>query len=333
MKLSVLGAGAWGTALALAFARQHAVTLWTRDAAHAAQMVAARCNTRYLPDCPLPANLAITADFDLAAQADLVVVVTPIAGLRPTLARLAAVGSPPVVWACKGFEAETGALPHQVAAETLPDSVPRGVLSGPSFAREVALGLPTAVVLAATDAAFAERVALALHTPHFRVYANADLVGVEVGGAVKNVMAIAAGVADGLGFGHNARAALVTRGLAEITRLAVALGGQAPTLTGLAGLGDLMLTCTGDLSRNRKVGLLLAEGRPLPAILATLGHVAEGVPTTRETLRRARLAQVDMPIAEGVYVMLFDQQSPAEVVRTLLEREPKTEHGARLRGA
>lgn len=189
------------------------------------------------------------------------------------------------------------------------------------------------MVLAATDAAFAERVALALHTPHFRVYANADLVGVEVGGAVKNVMAIAAGVADGLGFGHNARAALVTRGLAEITRLAVALGGQAPTLTGLAGLGDLMLTCTGDLSRNRKVGLLLAEGRPLPAILATLGHVAEGVPTTRETLRRARLAQVDMPIAEGVYVMLFDQQSPAEVVRTLLEREPKTEHGARLRGA
>ena len=325
MKLSVLGAGAWGTALALAFARQHAVTLWTRDAAHAAQMVAARCNTRYLPDCPLPANLAITADFDHAAQADLVLVVTPIAGLRPTLARLAAVGSPPVVWACKGFEAETGALPHQVAAETLPDSVPRGVLSGPSFAREVALGLPTAVVLAATDAAFAERVALALHTPHFRVYANADLVGVEVGGAVKNVMAIAAGVADGLGFGHNARAALVTRGLAEITRLAVALGGQAPTLTGLAGLGDLMLTCTGDLSRNRKVGLALAQGKSLAVIIEELGHVAEGVRCAQAVRSLAARLGVDMPITNAVAGVLFDGVSAREMSMRLLARDSKQE--------
>lgn len=325
MKLSVLGAGAWGTALALAFARQHAVTLWTREATHAAQMVAARCNTRYLPDCPLPANLAITADFDHAAQADLVLVVTPIAGLRPTLARLAAVGSPPVVWACKGFEAETGALPHQVAAETLPDSVPRGVLSGPSFAREVALGLPTAVVLAATDAAFAERVALALHTPHFRVYANADLVGVEVGGAVKNVLAIATGLCDGLSLGLNARAALITRGLAEMTRLGVALGARPDTFMGLSGLGDLVLTATGDLSRNRQVGLALASGQSLQQAVAALGHVAEGVYSARTVLQRARHLDVEMPITQAVVALLDGQLPPSQAVALLMGRDPANE--------
>ncbi|WP_333699540.1 NAD(P)H-dependent glycerol-3-phosphate dehydrogenase [Rivihabitans pingtungensis] len=334
MKLSIFGAGAWGTALAVALAREHEVTLWARDAALIEALAASRRNTRYLPEAELPANLALTADFAAAAHAgELALVVTPIAGLRATLRRLHEVcgqALPPVLWACKGFEAGSGLLPHEVAAQELPADAVCGALSGPSFAQEVAAGLPSAIALALNHGGEARRLARALHTRCLRIYANQDLVGVEVGGAVKNVMAIAAGVADGLHCGHNARAALLTRGLAEISRLAQALGGQAATLMGLSGLGDLILTCTGNLSRNRRVGMLLAEGRSLDDVLASLGHVAEGVPTARETLARARALGVDMPITAGVCAMLFGQASPQQVVDTLLERAPKAEDGSEL---
>ena len=230
-----------------------------------------------------------------------------------------------MVWACKGFEAGSSKLPHQVAAETLRGATPRGVLSGPSFAREVALGLPTAVALASTDGSFAHDAALALHSGRLRVYDSVDVIGVELGGAVKNVLAIAAGISDGMGFGHNARAALITRGLAEIARLGLTLGGRMETFMGLTGMGDLILTCTGDLSRNRQVGLRLASGTSLNDILTGLGHVAEGVNTAREVVQLARLHKVDMPIACAVYQVLFEGVSPKTAVEDLLNREPKAE--------
>lgn len=266
------------------------------------------------------------------AGAELLLVVTPIAGLRPTLRALAALGQalPPLLWACKGFEAGSSLLPHQVVAEELPELPASGALSGPSFALEVAQGLPSAVTLASEDAAFARRTALALNSTRLRLYANDDLVGVEVGGAVKNVMAIATGVADGLGFGMNARAALITRGLAEISRLAVALGASPQTMMGLAGMGDLILTCTGALSRNRQVGLKLAEGKSLPVILEELGHVAEGVPTAREVLTMAERLEVDMPITAAVCALLYHGASPQQVVGDLMGRVPKSEAGERL---
>ncbi|TCP11034.1 glycerol 3-phosphate dehydrogenase (NAD(P)+) [Crenobacter luteus] len=333
MKIAVLGAGAWGTALALAYAAEHDVTLWARNAEQVDAMRAARENARYLPGVALPASLALTADLAGAvAGAELLLVVTPIAGLRPTLRALAALGQPlpPLLWACKGFEAGSSLLPHQVVAEELPALPAAGALSGPSFALEVAQGLPCAVTLASEDAAFARRTALALNSTRLRLYANDDLVGVEVGGAVKNVMAIATGVADGLGFGMNARAALITRGLAEISRLAVALGASPQTMMGLAGMGDLILTCTGTLSRNRQVGLKLAEGKSLPVILEELGHVAEGVPTAREVLTMAERLEVDMPITAAVCALLYHGASPQQVVGDLMGRAPKSEAGERL---
>ena len=333
MKLAVLGAGAWGTALAVAYARHHDVTLWGRDAAQVAQMAAERVNERYLPGCPLPVELALSADLTRAIDgADLILIVTPMAGLRATLRALTALSPalPPLLWACKGFEAGSSLLPHQVVAEELPAGVPCGVLSGPSFAREVALGMPAALAVASDDYAFAKRMARALNSPRLRLYANDDLVGVEVGAAVKNVMAIATGVADGLQFGMNARAALITRGLAEISRLALALGGSQQSMMGLAGMGDLILTCTGALSRNRQVGLKLAEGKSLPEILQELGHVAEGVPTAREVLTMAERLEVDMPITAAVCGLLYHGSDPHKVVEELLGREPKSESGERL---
>lgn len=333
MKLAVLGAGAWGSALAIAFARHHDVTLWARNGALVAELAANRINQRYLPDSPFPEALKMSADLPRAiAGVDLILIATPIAGLRPTLRALVA-SSPdlaPVLWACKGFEAGSSLLPHQVVAEELPPHVPCGVLSGPSFAREVAAGLPTAVTIAADDAAFAQRIAKEWHSPLLRLYANDDLVGVEVGGAVKNVMAIATGVADGLGFGMNARAALITRGLAEITRLAMALGASQQTMMGLAGMGDLILTCTGALSRNRQVGLKLAEGLALEQVLTELGHVAEGVSTAREVLTMAERLEVDMPITAAVCGLLYYGAEPGRVVEELLSRSPKSESGAYL---
>ncbi|WP_159879374.1 MULTISPECIES: NAD(P)H-dependent glycerol-3-phosphate dehydrogenase [Aquitalea] len=333
MKLAILGSGAWGSALALAFARHHAVSLWGRDAAQMAELAAERVNRRYLPDCPFPDSITLTAELPRAIQgAELILIVTPIAGLRPTLRALTALSSelPPILWACKGFEAGSSLLPHQVVAEELPVDHPCGVLSGPSFAREVAEGLPAAVTIAADDGEFARRIARELHSPLLRLYANDDLVGVEVGGAVKNVMAIATGVADGLGFGMNARAALITRGLAEITRLASALGASQHTMMGLAGMGDLILTCTGALSRNRQVGLKLAEGKSLDVILAELGHVAEGVSTAREVLTMAERLEVEMPITAAVCGLLYQGNEPHRVVEGLLSRAPKSEGGGVL---
>jgi glycerol-3-phosphate dehydrogenase (NAD(P)+) len=326
MRIAVLGAGAWGTALAIAFAGRHAVSLWARDAAGAAEMDGRRENSRYLPACQFPAALQVTADLKVAlAGNDLTILAAPLAGLRPLLEQMKAIApAMPFLWVCKGLEAGSGFLPHQVVDEVMNDAV-CGVLTGPSFALEVARGLPTAVTLAATDAAFAEATAQRLHGGNLRIYANEDLIGAEVGGAVKNVMAIATGICDGLGLGLNARAALITRGLVEITRFGEALGARRETFMGLAGMGDLILTCTGELSRNRRVGLLLAEGRALPDISRELGHVAEGVPAAREVARRAAELGIEMPITRAVTAVLDGRITPPAAVEQLMARDPKHE--------
>ncbi len=326
MRLAILGAGAWGTALAVAYAEEHGVTLWARDAAQRQALRTTR-RSHYLAEVVLPDAVEVAED-PLAAirGADAALIATPTAGLRHAagLVHRAAVGRP-VVWVCKGFEQSSGKLPHRVVAEALGEGAPAAALSGPSFALEVARGLPTAVTLAATDADFARDLARELHQRRLRLYFTDDLVGVEVGGAVKNVMAIATGISDGLGLGLNARAALITRGLAELARLGVALGGRAETFMGLAGAGDLILTCTGDLSRNRQVGLALGRGERLDAILAGLGHVAEGVHTAREVDAIARARAIDMPITREVCAVLFEGRAPAEAVAQLLARDPKAE--------
>lgn len=327
MNIAVLGAGAWGTALAISLSARHRVTLWARDAAQVDAMRAARRNQRYLPEAALPPQLELSCDFDAAlAEAELVLLAVPVSALRATLQRIARLPKPvPVIWVCKGFEAGSAQLPHQVVAETLPPDFSYGVLSGPSFALEVARGLPTALTLASPDAEFAQRMAAELHHARLRIYSCVDVIGVEVGGAVKNVLAIAAGIADGMGFGHNARAALITRGLAEMTRLGLKLGGHAETLGGLSGAGDLILTCTGDMSRNRQVGMLLAQQLALPDILHQLGHVAEGVYTVREVHRLAQQLDVEMPICAAVYGVLYEHIPAASAVESLLNRSPHSE--------
>lgn len=326
MRIAVLGAGAWGTALAIAFAARHDATLWARDAERAGDMSCQRENRRYLPDCRFPDSLRVTGDFAAAlAGADLAILAAPLAGLRPLLEQFKARESGmPFLWVCKGLEAGSGLLPHQVVVEVMGE-VACGVLTGPSFALEVARGLPTAITLAATDAAFADATAQRLHGGNLRIYANHDLVGAEVGGAVKNVLAIATGICDGLGLGLNARAALITRGLAEITRFGEALGARRETFMGLAGMGDLILTCTGELSRNRRVGLLLAEGRALEEIAGELGHVAEGVPAAREVNRRAVELGVEMPITRAVAAVLDGRLTPHAAVEQLMARDPTHE--------
>jgi glycerol-3-phosphate dehydrogenase (NAD(P)+) len=325
MKIAVLGAGAWGSALAAVLSDRHQVTLWARDPEQCRAIAAERCNRRYLPEIALPPRLAIEADFAAAAgAAELVLVATPSAALREMLTKVAPLQKP-VVWLCKGFEAQSARLPHQIAAEVLGSGGVCGMLSGPSFALEVARGLPTALTLASSDAQFSAAAARALHGARLRVYFSTDIVGVEIGGAVKNVMAIATGISDGLGLGANARAALITRGLAEITRLGVKLGGRPETFTGLTGAGDLILTCTGELSRNRRVGLALAQGRKLADILHELGHVAEGVYTAREVEKRARELGVEMPITQGVCAVLSGAISPRDAVGQLLARDQKGE--------
>ncbi|PHV40858.1 NAD(P)H-dependent glycerol-3-phosphate dehydrogenase [Janthinobacterium sp. BJB304] len=328
-KITILGAGAWGTAVAMALAGRHDVLLWSRNGEAMAAMASSGENS-YLPGFPLPPQLRISADFDAAVahaggEHDLLIAACPVAGLRPMLHQLKdkAIGS--LVWLCKGFEGGTGLLPHQIVQEVLGDNIPGGALSGPSFAQEVARGLPCALTIASHSATLRGAVVSALHGGTIRVYASEDLVGVEVGGAVKNVLAIATGVADGLGLGLNARAALITRGLAEITRLGTALGGQAETFMGLTGMGDLILTCTGDLSRNRRVGLGLAQGKALDTIVAELGHVAEGVPCAKAVRELARRMGVDMPITNAVAGVLFDGDLPHVMVQQLLSRDPRAE--------
>lgn len=327
MRIALLGAGAWGTALAIAFAGKHQVTLWSRETDVADDLRTTRENHRFFPGYRLPETVAVTSDFSAAiSAAELLVIATPIAGLRPTVELLKALGvTLPILWVCKGFEAGSGKLPHQVVSEVLGPQVVCGALSGPSFAEEVAAGQPTAIALAANSPAFGREAARQLHTTRLRIYANDDLVGVEVGGAVKNVLAIATGTCDGLGLGLNSRAALMTRGLAEIARLGLALGAQRETFMGLAGMGDLILTCTGDLSRNRRVGLALAENKSLPQILEELGHVAEGVYTAREVDRLARHLGVDMPISAAVAAVLDGRLNAREAVEQLMARDPKEE--------
>ena len=373
MNITVIGAGAWGTALAISLAANHRVTLWGRDAVQIAEMQTSRRNQRYLPDIWLPDYLELGSDFSAAlATAELAIIAVPTAALRSTLQQFASrfplsnslgettshstrmpktaakslvipqagraqrggrsrtnekgiVKFPGVVWVCKGFEAKTSLLPHQVVAEVLPEGCKCAVLSGPSFAQEVARSLPTALTLASSDEEFARGTAQALHHARLRVYASSDVIGVEVGGAVKNVMAIASGICDGMGLGQNARAALITRGLAEITRLGLKLGGRPETLGGLSGLGDLILTCTGDMSRNRQVGLLLAQQQDLTMILNKLGHVAEGVYTVLEVHNLAQRLGVAMPICDAVYRILYDNMPAAEMVAELLNRTPNLE--------
>jgi glycerol-3-phosphate dehydrogenase (NAD(P)+) len=324
--IAVLGAGAWGTALAIHLAARHRIALWVWDPLQLEDMTRTRASP-FLPGLGLPPAVRLEGEVVRALEgADLALVVTPTSALRETLGRIVRAGrAVPVVWACKGFEPGTAKFAHQVALEELGRDRTCGALSGPSFALEVARGLPTAVTLASTDEAFAHSLARELNSHRLRVYSSGDVIGVEVGGAVKNVIAIAAGISDGMGFGHNARAALVTRGLAEITRLGLKLGAHAETFMGLAGVGDLMLTCAGDLSRNRRVGLALAQGKSLDAILRELGQVAEGVSTAREVRRLAAALRVEMPITEAVCQILFQGVSPGAAVEKLLSREPRTE--------
>lgn len=327
MKISILGAGAWGTALAISLARQHDVRLWGRDAQQISDLQRLRENQRYLPAVPIPAPVLLTADLETALRgADLMLCVVPTNALRDTARAVAAIApSLPLIWACKGFEKNSGVLPHQIVDATRGRRGPCGVLSGPSFAQEVADGKPAALTLASSDASFAHDLALQLNSSRLRVYSSNDVIGVELGGAVKNVIAIAAGISDGLGLGNNARAALITRGLAETTRLGLALGGLPETFMGLTGLGDLVLTTTGDLSRNRRVGLALARGEPIATILQKLGHVAEGVATAPEVARIAAGLGLEMPITAAVCAVIDGKLSAAAAVDALMRRDPKAE--------
>ncbi|MCG1055790.1 NAD(P)-dependent glycerol-3-phosphate dehydrogenase [Mycetohabitans sp. B5] len=332
MKVAVLGAGAWGTALASHLAQRHDTLLWARDPALVADLAAVRENRRYLPGIALDPALCYESDLRIALQhalADdaLCVLGTPVAGLAAACTAMRDAGHVPahLVWLCKGFDVDTMHLPHQLVADVLGAHPSCGALSGPSFAQEVAQGLPVALTIASASAACRRHTVEAFHHGSMRVYTGDDVVGVEVGGAVKNVLAVATGIADGLGLGLNARAALITRGLAEMTRFGVALGGRYDTFTGLTGLGDLILTATGDLSRNRTVGFQLAAGRALDAILAALGHVAEGVRCARAVLAIARQHGIEMPITEAVCGVLFDGVAPRAAVDVLLRRDVKAE--------
>lgn len=336
MKLLIAGAGAWGTALAIQASQRHTVTLWARQADHVQDMVHKRVNQRYLPGIALPDSLALSNAplHQLLPSTDLVLLAAPMASLRDLLTDIAACAAhPPLAWLCKGFEATQslsadatsyGLLAHEVQQQVA-SHLHAGVLSGPSFAQEVALGLPAALVAASLHAHVREALVQAFHGGNLRIYANDDVVGVEIGGAVKNVMAIATGLCDGLQLGMNARAALVTRGLAEMTRLGMAMGARADTFMGLSGLGDLVLTATGDLSRNRQVGMGLAQGRTLPEVLEALGHVAEGVYSARTVVQRANGLGVDMPIAQAVVSVLEGKVNARDAVAVLMGRGAKGE--------
>jgi len=329
MKIAVLGAGAWGTAIACAVGLRHAVILHARDAAQASEIQSTRVNRRYLPDVTLPAALPVTADFGAAlkhAEGGLVLIATPTRALREVCSRLAGADfAGPAAWLCKGFEESGQQLAHEIVAEQWPQGSDRtGPLSGPSFALEVVRGLPTALTVAG-GTGFCATVTEALHGGALRIYSTSDVIGVEVGGAVKNVLAIATGISDALELGANARAALITRGLAEMSRLGIALGARHETFMGLTGVGDLILTATGDLSRNRQVGLALGRGVPIEGAIAQLGHVAEGVRSAPAVLARARAARVQMPLTEAVCAVLGSVVTPRQALERLLARDPKRE--------
>lgn len=330
--LAVLGAGSWGTALAVQFARAgHPTRLWGRDPAQQHEMARARCNARYLPEVPFPASLEIIDDLTAAlVGVDEVLIAVPSHAFRALLETLGKHLPPHVriAWATKGFEAGSGLLPHQVARAVLGESRAFAVLSGPTFAREVGAGLPTAMTIASSDANFANSLARRVSADRFRAYTSADIVGVEVGGAVKNVLAVGAGLADGLGFGANTRVALITRGLLEMTRLGVSLGAQRDTFMGLAGLGDVVLTCTDDQSRNRRFGLLLAAGLSASDAQTQIGQVVEGYLAAKAVHEVALRQGVEMPICEGIYRTLYEGLPAVDVVRGLMTRPIKAEFGS-----
>ena len=327
--IAVLGAGSWGTALAIQFARAGKPTrLWGRDAAQRAIMRQLRINTRYLPEAPFPDGLSVADSVDEALTgASDVLIAVPSTGFRALLTELRPLLPEGiyVAWATKGFEHDTGLLPHQVAREVLGDRHTMAVLSGPTFAKEVGWGLPTAMVVASQDQDFAMRIAEDLASPVFRTYVSTDIMGVEIGGAVKNVLAVGAGLSDGMGFGANMRVALITRGLNEMRRLGLALGARERTFMGLAGLGDLVLTCTDDQSRNRRLGLMLAAGQAVDSAQAAIGQVVEGVPAARAVRAVARGASVEMPITEQLYAVLYEGAPPRDAVAALMRRAVKSE--------
>ncbi|MBA2547352.1 MAG: NAD(P)-dependent glycerol-3-phosphate dehydrogenase [Burkholderiaceae bacterium] len=328
MKVAVLGAGAWGTAIAILMCARHSVVLYARGDAASADLSRSRVNQRYLPMARLPDSLIVTHDFRQAVShgaQGLTMIATPTDGLRATTRGVRQIApQAPFVWLCKGFEQQSGQLPHQIIEDECEYLGNSGPLSGPSFAIEVARGLPTALTVAGSPE-FCEHVTAAVHTGPLRIYSTDDVVGVEVGGAVKNIMAVATGISDALELGLNARAALITRGLAEMTRIGIALGARAETFMGLTGIGDLVLTATSDLSRNRRVGLALGRGHSAASAVKELGHVAEGVRSTHAVLARARQLGISMPITEAVCAVLDGALTPSEALHALLAREPKPE--------
>jgi len=327
--IAVLGAGSWGTALAILLSRNtHRVNLWDRDADHIKHLTADRSNQHYLPGIDFPELLSPVSDLHQAlTSSDFILIAVPSAGFRAVLQSIQPhIGSSfNLVWASKGLEPGSAKFLHQVVNEELPEHGSIAILSGPSFASEVARGLPTAVTVASENIAYADTVVKLFHCPRFRAYTSDDVIGVELGGAIKNVLAIAAGISDGLGYGANARAALITRGLAEIMRLGTKLGGRQETFMGLAGVGDLVLTCTDDQSRNRRLGLAIGRGIPLDQAVADIGQAIEGLHTAREIAALAEKEQVDMPITQQVKRVLYDGENAAAAVDALLAREPKAE--------
>ncbi|MEK6806077.1 MAG: NAD(P)H-dependent glycerol-3-phosphate dehydrogenase [Pseudomonadota bacterium] len=327
--ITVLGAGSYGTALAIQLARKEIDTyLWGRNAQQLQQLARERENKNYLPGCKFPSHLKPTGDLAVAVAAgEDILVAVPSHALNSTLRLLAPLLKPEqgVISACKGLEPETGKLVHEMVEEVLGKDRKFAAISGPTFAKEVGLGLPTAVTVASLDALYADRIVNALHGGGFRAYSSHDVIGVEIGGSAKNVMAIGVGIADGLGLGANTRAAMITRGLAEIMRLGEALGGRMETFMGLAGLGDLVLTCTDDQSRNRRLGLALAKGKSLEKAQAEIKQVVEGVRAAPEVLRLAHKHNVDMPITEQVVRVLRGEITPVEAVKALATRPPRAE--------
>lgn len=327
--IAIIGSGSWGTALAIHLARlQQPIRLWGRDDAHLKQMALQRENRRYLPDVRFPPAIQILPELsNTLNQVRDIVIAVPSHGFRQTLLTLKPLLKPEtrLISAAKGIDPQTHELLHQVANEVLGENIPIAVLSGPTFAKEVAIGLPTAVTIASESNRFAQDVVKLFHSKHFRVYQSQDIVGVQLGGAIKNILAIAAGIADGLQCGANAIAALLTRGLAEMTRLGIALGGMPETFTGLAGLGDLILTCTNNQSRNRRFGLALGQGENLKTAEKNIGQVVEGIQAANEIYQLAQTYQIDMPITEQIYRVLYRQLTPIQALNNLLEREPRVE--------
>jgi glycerol-3-phosphate dehydrogenase (NAD(P)+) len=326
--MTVIGAGSWGTALAIQLAREgHPTLLWGRDGAQLDAMRRARCNERYLPHAAFPESLQATSDLSLALERGRdALIAVPSHAFRATLESIKPYlnADTRIAWATKGFEIATGMLPHQVARQVL-GARPGAVLSGPTFAREVGAGLPTAMTVASEDERFARELALSLSGPNFRAYTQTDIIGVEVGGAVKNVIAIGSGIADGMGFGANTRVALITRGLAEMMRLGVKLGAARETFMGLAGLGDLVLTCTDDQSRNRRFGMALGRGQSLAEAQSGIHQVVEGLPAARAVYTVAQRLSVEMPISQEIYRVMHEGKPVRDVVQALMAREVRSE--------